>query len=337
MHSHNKELLKTACSSCSDRDINDMNIENFDLNLLVSFDALMRERNVSKAAEQLNISQPAMSNSLKRLRTLLDDPLLVRTTRGMEPTERALALEPLIRQSLSFVEAALAPSHGFQPETSQRVFRILVSDYVEGTLISSLVSYLQEYAPEIALDVLTLSDASFQDLEKGKVDLAINRFDHIPQSFYQRSIWQDSFSCLVNASHDLLRNNTLENYLSAGHIWVSKTGIGVATGMSQDSSKRGWIDDALSALNVERNIRVFTRHYQIVPLLVNNTDLIATLPRRAARMFQHNPSLALVDPPFTIPPIEIQMVWSPLLHHNSAHRWIRSTLVSLADKIMREE
>jgi len=315
-----------------------MNIENFDLNLLVCFDALMRERNVSRAAEQLNISQPAMSNSLKRLRGLLDDPLLVRTTRGMEPTERALELEPLIRQSLSFAEAALSPTDQFDPKTSERVFRIQVSDYVEGTLIASLVQHLQEHAPHVTLDVLTLSDASFQDLEKGKVDLAINRFDDIPQSFYKRSVWKDSFSCVVNAQHAILENNTLEKYLESDHIWVSKTGIGVGTGMSQENShKRGWIDDALTELNCERKIRVFTRHYQIVPLLVNRTDLIATLPTRAARSYSSYSDLVIVEPPFTIKPIEINMVWSPLLHHSSAHQWIRRTLVELAKNDTSEE
>ncbi len=307
-----------------------MNIDSFDLNLLVCFDALMRERNVSRAAEQLNISQPAMSNSLKRLRSLLDDPLLVRTTRGMEPTERALELEPLIRQSLSFAEAALSPTDQFVASSSQRVFRIMVSDYVEGALISSLVKYLQEHAPNITLDVLTLSDASFQDLEKGKVDLAINRFDDIPQSFHQRLVWEDSFSCLVNAKHPLVEENSLEQYLASGHIWVSKTGIGVATGMTQDNShKRGWVDDALATMNVERKIRVFTRHYQIVPLLVDRTDLIATLPTRAARSYSSYNDLVVVEPPFPIKSIDVKMVWSPLLHHNSAHQWIRRTLMDL--------
>lgn len=312
---------------------NAMNIESFDLNLLVCFDALMRERNVSRAAEQLNISQPAMSNSLKRLRGLLDDPLLVRTTGGMEPTERALELEPLIRQSLSLAEAALSPIDDFDPLESQRVFRILVTDYMEGTLISSLVKYLQIHAPNITLDILTLSDASFQDLEKGKVDLVINRFDEIPQSFHQRLVWQDSFSCLVNEGHALIGNNTLEEYLAAGHIWVSKTGIGVATGMSQESNqKRGWIDDALAKLEYERNIRVFTRHYQIIPLLMEDTDLVATLPSRAAYSYSSHKQLVVIPPPFHVEPIEIKMVWSPLLHHNSAHKWIRNILIELANK-----
>ncbi len=308
-----------------------MNIENFALNLLVCFDTLMRERNVSRAAEQLNISQPAMSNSLKRLRGLLGDPLLVRTSCGMEPTERALELEPLIRQCLSFAEAALSPTDTFEPHKSQRMFRIQVSDYVEGTLIASLVEYLQTHAPNVVLDILTLSDASFTDLEKGKVDLAINRFDDVPQSFYQRPVWQDTFCCLLTADHPLVQNNTLEEYLAAGHVWVSKTGIGVATGMSLDNTaKRGWIDNILSQMECERKIRVYTRHYQIIPMLLEQSQLVATLPTRFAQSYEHYNNLVVLPAPFDIPPIEIKMVWSPLLHHNSAHQWLRRVLIELA-------
>ncbi len=307
-----------------------MNIDHFDLNLLVCFDVLMRERNVSRAAEKLNISQPAMSNSLKRLRHHFGDPLLVRTTGGMQPTEKALVLEPLVRQSLTVAEEALSPSEDFNPIESQRRFRLLVSDYVEGTLISNLVAYLQVHAPNLSLDILTLSDGSFQDLEKGAIDLAISRFDSVPQSFYQRPIWKDSFSCLLAKNHSLLLKNTLENYLDVDHIWVSKTGIGVGTGMSQ-SSDRGWVDNALMQLGYERKISVFTRHYQIIPLLVKQTSLVATMPTRAALLYKDAPELCIIDPPFVIPPIEVTMVWSPLLHHNSAHKWIRQTLISLAN------
>ncbi len=312
-----------------------MNIENFDLNLLVCFDALMRERNVSRAAEQLNISQPAMSNSLKRLRNHFADPLLVRTVRGMEPTEKALALEPLVRQSLTMAEEALSPHEAFEPAESKRIFRLLVSDYVEGTLISSLVAHLQTHAPGLSLDILTLSDGSFQDLEKGAIDLAINNFDSVPQSFYKRSVWQDSFSCLLSPEHPLLTENTLENYLEASHIWVSKTGIGIGTGMSK-TSNRGWVDDALAELGHERQISVFTRHYQIMPLLVKQTNLVATIPTRAALLYKNHPELAIVEPPFSIPDIEINMIWSPILHHNSAHKWVRHTLIELANAMVAE-
>lgn len=309
-----------------------MNVDHFDLNLLVSFAVLMRERNVSRAADKLNVSQPAMSNSLKRLRQHFGDPLLVRTTRGMEPTEKALELEPLIRQSLTMAEEALSPKEDFDPQNSNRIFRLLVSDYVEETLISALIAHLQNHAPGISLDILTLSDGSFEDLEKGAIDLAINRFNTIPQSFYKRPVWQDSFSCLLSKDHPLLNDLTLDNYLKASHIWVSKTGIGVGTGMSQ-SSVRGWVDTALAELGHERQIRVFTRHYQIIPSWVKQTNLIATLPTRGLLTHKNDPELVIKEPPFTIPPIEINMVWSPILHHNSAHCWIRQTLIEVAETI----
>jgi DNA-binding transcriptional LysR family regulator len=312
-----------------------LSVENFDLNLLTYFDVLMRERNVSRAAEKMNISQPAMSNSLKRLRQHFGDPLLVRTSNGMEPTEKALLLEPLVRQSLNSAEEALSPKETFDPKSSSRLFRLLVSDYAEGALLSVLVTHLQKHAPNVALDILTLSDGSFQDLEKGAIDLAINRFDSIPQSFYKRLVWQDSFSCLLTKGHPLSKNNTLEKYLEQEHIWVSKTGIGVGTGMSQTSDK-GWVDDALAELGYERNISVFTRHYQIIPLLIKQTNLVATMPTRAAMLYKGDPDLEIITPPFAIPSIEINMVWSPILHNNSAHRWIRQTLVNLAEKLIKE-
>lgn len=309
-----------------------MKLENFDLNLLVSFDTLIRERNVSRAAEKLHISQPAMSNSLKRLRDYLGDPLLVRTSRGMEPTEKALRLAPLVRQSLSLAQSALSPSDRFDASESQRTFRILVSDYVEGTLISALVKHLQSVAPNITLDILTLSDGSFQDLEKGSIDLAINRFDSIPPSFHQRSIWQDGFSCLVAANNPLATEMSFAAYLAAKHIWVSKTGIGVGTGMSH-TSQRGWVDDELANLGHERRIHVYTRHYQNVPLLLRDTDMVATIPARAAMLYKDSSELVIVKPPFAIEPIEITMVWSPVLQHNPAHQWLRDSLITCAKQL----
>jgi len=308
-----------------------MNIENFDLNLLVCFDRLMREKNVSRAAEQLNISQPAMSQSLKRMRQLLDDPLLVRTTHGMRPTERALQLEPLVRQSLVLAEQALSPTEQFDYANSDTVFRLLVSDYVEGALLTQFIHYLQAHAPKISLDVLTLSDGDFQDLEKGKIDLAINRFDYIPQSFHNRVLWSDNYVCMVNKAHPLVGDNTLDTYLQSRHIWVSKTGVGVATGMSQDNVKKlGWVDEGLKARGLERNIKVFTRHYQVIPLLLRDSDLVATIPVKAAESYSSNNDLVIIPTPFALESYDIQMVWSPIMHHRSAHQWLRNTLVNLA-------
>ena len=162
-----------------------MNIDRVDLNLMVYLDVLLREGSVTKSAQQLGITQPAMSNGLKRLRDLFNDPLLVRTSEGMTPTERALELQPLIRKALNELEAALQTQGEFDASSSHRVFRIMVSDYAESTLIPELVKRLREEAPSVILDVLTPSDVTFKDVEAGRVDMAINRFDEMPQSFHQ--------------------------------------------------------------------------------------------------------------------------------------------------------
>jgi DNA-binding transcriptional LysR family regulator len=176
-----------------------MNIGRVDLNLLVYLDVLLRERNVTRAADQLGLSQPAMSNGLRRLRDLFDDPLLVRTSEGMTPTERAEELRPVVRGLLATVDKAVQPRTDFDAKSARRVFRIMASDYAESTLMPRILLKLRESAPGITLDIMTPSDVSFQDVEQGKVDMAINRFDALPQSFHQKVIWQDGFSCLVSA------------------------------------------------------------------------------------------------------------------------------------------
>jgi DNA-binding transcriptional LysR family regulator len=308
-----------------------MNLSRVDLNLLVFLDVLLRERNVTKAAEQLGITQPAMSNGLKRLRDLLDDPLLIRTSEGMTPTERAEALQPLVRNILNEVEKAVQPSTPFDPATSDRTFRVMASDYIEATLLPKVIAALAEQAPGICLDILTPSDVSFQDIEKGKVDMAINRFNQLPQSFHQTTLWRDNFACLLSASHPGVDNFDLETYLASNHVWVNKTNMGVGTGMDRDNTSRlGWIDEALAELDVKRNIRVFTRNYMVASILATQPDLIATLPRRMAQVYANDPNLAIRTPPFPLVPIEIKMIWSPLLQHNPGHQWLRRLIVDIA-------
>ncbi len=178
-----------------------MNVKRIDLNLLVYLNTLLKERSVSRAADKLGITQPAMSNALRRLRDLLGDPILVRTSSGMAPTERASAMQPLVVEALSRAEQALQPVENFDASTSVRTFRIMASDYIETTLLAPLVGKLSDIAPGVSLDILTPSDGSFADLERGDIDMAINRFDHLPDSFHQKSVWRDNFSCLLGESH----------------------------------------------------------------------------------------------------------------------------------------
>ncbi|AQS35959.1 transcriptional regulator, LysR family [Shewanella psychrophila] len=313
-----------------------MNISRIDLNLLVYFDVLLRELNVTRAADQLGISQPAMSNGLKRLRILFDDPLLIRTSKGMTPTERASELKPVIRELLIGLEKAVQPKAEFNALESEQVFRMMASDYAESTLIPLLIARLRNEAPKVILDIMTPSDVNFADVEQGRVDMAINRFDEIPQSFHQKVLWKDTFSCLINRNHPVLKDFNLNNYLKSHHVWVSKTGMGVGVGMDPDDVQRlGWVDEALAKIDAKRRITVFTRNYQAASSLAERQDLIATVPSKMARLQQDNTRVSIVTPPFDIPPIELTMAWSPLLQHNPAHRWMRELITETARIIDR--
>lgn len=311
-----------------------MNINRIDLNLLVYLDVLLRERNVTKAANQLGISQPAMSNGLRRLRQLFDDPLLVRTSEGMTPTERASQLAPLVRDVLSDIEKAVQPQTPFDPANSDRVFRIMASDYTESTLIPVLLGELDQQAPNVSLDILNPSDVGFLDVEQGRVDLVINRFDTMPQSFHQCTVWTDKYACLLSVDNPVLENFDLDHYLQAQHVWVSKTGMGVGVGINpKDDQRLGWVDEALGKHGKKRRITVFTRHYQAAMRLAEQPNLIVTVPSKAAQVQKHNPKVVIKEPPFDIPSFELKMAWSPLLQHNPAHQWMRRLITSIAKTI----
>ena len=315
-----------------------MDIRRIDLNLLVYLDVLLRERNVTRAANQLGLSQPALSNGLRRLRDLFNDPLLIRTSEGMMPTARADELKPLIRDVLSSIDQAIQPRDEFDTNTEEHFFRIMVSDYAESTLFPHVLNRLREEAPGVILDIMTPSDVSFLDVEQGKVDMVLNRFEAMPQSFHQVTVWQEDFMCLISADNPILQDYTLASYLQAPHVWVSKTGMGVGVGMNpHDVQHLGWVDEALRSLDQQRRISVFTRHYQAAMLLVEQSDLIVTLPTRAARLQINNPRVVIKPPPFEIPSFALKMAWSPLMQHNSAHRWMRRFILDVANSLVKAE
>jgi DNA-binding transcriptional LysR family regulator len=151
----------------------------------------------------------------------------------------------------------------------------------------------------------------------------------MPQSFHQTTVWRDSFSCLMSTDNKLCGELTLEGYLESKHIWVSKTGFGVGVGVNpEDVQRLGWVDEALGNINCKRDISIFTRHYQVAMQLAQQGDLIATLPSRAAELQLSNPKVVVKAPPFDIPEFELKLAWSPLLHHNAGHRWLRRLIVN---------
>ena len=308
-----------------------MNITRLDLNLLLSLDIVLTECNVTKAAEVMGISQPAMSNSLRRLRKYFNDPILIRTSEGMTSTPRALELQPLVRKVVSMAEVALQPKEAFNPAQSSRIFRIMASDYTEVTLLPAVLRMLHAQAPGIKLDIMTPSDVSFHAVEQGKVDLIINRFDSLPLSFHQLKLWEDSFSCLVKATNPVLNNWNMEGYLSCKHVWVSKTGMGVGVGMTTKNTQRlGWVDEALRVLGQFRDIAIFTRHYQAALMFAEQEHLIVTVPTMATKAVRHNKEVVIKRPPFEIPPMRLKMVWSPLLQNDTGHNWMRQSIRKIA-------
>ena len=319
--------------------IHTMNIAKIDLNLLIYLDVLLKECNVTKAADRLNITQPAMSNGLKRLRELLSDPVLVRTSQGMQPTRRALQLKPIVRELIQTMEKALVTENEFDYKTSDRLFRIMVNDYAGSTLLPPLLDNLRKQAPDVTLDIISPSDTTFHEIENGKVDLAINSFSTEPASFHQQVLWKEDFCVVMRADKANSKKKTLsmEEYFQAKHVWVSKTGYGVSVGMThQDVQKLRWVDGAIYNLGRQRNIRVFTRSYHVALQLAQEQDLIATLPYRAAMLKKHHTNLQFLPVPFEVEPLELKMIWSPLVHQDSGHRWLRrlikSTSKSIPDK-----
>jgi DNA-binding transcriptional LysR family regulator len=210
----------------------------------------------------------------------------------------------------------------------------MASDYAESTLLLELIEELSYKAPNITLDLITPSDVTFHDVEQGKVDMAINRFDELPLSFHQKVIWYDQFACVLNKNNPRCENFNLDNYLSGQHIWVSKTGFGIGVGIDPNEvQKLGWVDAELTKIGKQRQIRVFTRHYHAALQLAKTQNLIATLPSRAAKIFKDDPDIVVLPPPFDIPPIALKMAWSALLQHDAGHIWLRRLIADVSERM----
>ena len=311
-----------------------MNISKFDLNLLVFLDVLLQECNVTRAANRLGVTQSAMSNRLKKIRQLLNDPVLVRTSEGLQPTKKVLALQPVVRKLINTVENSFSHHQRTDIRNSSRVFRIMASDYVASVLLPPLLSLLKRQAPKVSLDIISPSDTTFHIIENGQVDLAINLFTREPNSFHQQVLWKDYFCMVMRKGNRRKKNITLEQYFDSKHVWVSKSDYGVGAGMThEDVRKFKWIDGSINNLGLQRNIKIFTRSYHVALRLAQQQNLIATLPYRAALLKKHDSELSICPLPFETEPFTIKMIWSPVLQHDSSHKWFRKMVKLTADQI----
>lgn len=294
-----------------------MNISTFDLNLLRVFEALMREHNVSRAAERLSLSQPAVSNALNRLRELLDDPLLVRVGRSMQPTPRALTLEAPIRAALQQIEQSLMAGVAFDPASSRLRFNIAVTDYVELICMPRLVERLSQQAPGIRLDIRHLSPSlPAEALDKGELDLVLGRFEEAPARFARRHWMSETLQLALRRDHPLVVGALdLETFLRLRHLWV------------HGGQTRGMVDQWLGEQGLSREILYTTPNYLQAAHIVASSELATVLPTQLARHFAALLPLQLFDLPMPVGPFHLEIV-SPA-QRRVALQWLIEQMLAI--------
>jgi DNA-binding transcriptional LysR family regulator len=302
-----------------------MNIAGSDLNLLFVFEALLSERNVSRAAAKIGRSQPAVSNALGRLRGLLRDPLFVRAGRAMAPTPRALDLAPEVAAALSHARRALGGAE-FAPRESSKAFRLAMTDDVEHRLLPPLLRRLGAAAPNVAIGVRrlpSLFEAPEADLRSGAVDFAVGRFPGPPpveSGLSMRRLYRDPFVCIARRGHPAVRGRLdRARFLAAGHAAVFSPGRGP-----------GMLDQLLSERGEKRRVVVSVPHFLAIPFIVARTDLIATVPGSVAAAFEAPLELRRFPPPIAVPALDVHLVWHARAHEDASHVWFRGLVLDVA-------
>lgn len=297
-----------------------MELHELDLNLLVAFNQLLVERRVSKAAETLGISQPAVSNSLAKLRKLFGDELFLRTPRGMEPTPFADQLAESVSYALAMIHSGINQRTSFEPASVQRSFTVGMTDIGEIYFLPALTERLSREAPGVMLSTMRNTAANLRDeLESGKVDLAIGLLPQLKAGFFQRRLFTQSYVCLMRRGHALdKRRISLAEYGAAEHLVVISAGTG-----------HGKVDELLQRSGVERKVRLTVPHYVSVGHILQSSDLIATVPERLADRLLEPFALAKVPHPAKLPEVAINVFWHAKYHRSPANRWLRGIVFEL--------
>ncbi|BEP46576.1 MULTISPECIES: LysR family transcriptional regulator [Variovorax] len=310
----------------------DVNFRTLDLNLLRVFDEVMAERNLTRAARNLSITQPAVSNALRRLREVLGDELVRRSGAGVEPTPRALALWPTVRDALRQLQHTLAPGE-FDASTADTTFLLAMADATAAELIPGLVQIVEKEAPAISLRVLPLTTRDPRRmLEQEEVDMAIGYFPAVIASlaargqsgvgvaFETQRLYLGQYVCVMRRGHPLANAPlTLDDYCAARHLLVSFSG-----------RPYGFIDQTLGALGRERRIVVTVNQFFTAGRVVANSDLLTVLPRHFVTVTGIDEQLVLRDLPFDQPMVHVDAIWHRRAQHGHAHEWLRTALLRSA-------
>lgn len=293
-----------------------MNLRNFDLNLFIAFDAIYTESSLSGAARRLCITQPAVSSKLARLRHDFKDPLFVRSGRRMVPTPVAQNAIQSVRAALALLRASDRHLDTFDARSSDRTFTICMGGIAETLLLPALIRTLRSTAPNIRLNSWQLGSAELaRELLAGRLNCAINALLPVHAQLHCQQIIKDRYVCLLRRDHPMAQQPlSLADYLKLGHVLYSARQEGL-----------GFVDNALKRLGHERSIVVRSQAYLSARELIRTTDLAITLPSCAAQLFD----VAVMELPFTMPPLELLLYWHDSTHDDPASRWLRNVLLRL--------
>ena len=300
-----------------------MDLGGLDLNLLVALDALLSERNVTRAAQRVGLSQPGMSNALARLRTQCGDPLLVRQGAVLVPTSRAEALAGPVREALALIRGALDDPVPFDPARDRRSFRVSCSDYTVLMLIGPLVRTLATEAPAVAVEVLPrLADAD-RALRDADVDLVVEPTEIMGQTDLPGTrLWEDRWVCCVwDGNARVGERMTLADFTALGHIIYSMGGGGQPVALP---------DLALNRLGVPRRIEFSVESFLLAPFLMQGTELVALVPARAEGFLRRTGSIRLLEPPVELPVFVETLWWHPRTTADPGLAWLRARIEDVA-------
>ncbi len=296
------------------------NLRGIDLNLLVVLDALLSEQHVSRAATRLNMSQPAVSHALARLRLLFDDALLIRRGGQLVASSKAQQIAPVLSEALRQMQEVLGPS-GFDPAREKRVFRLAMSDYGSAVILPGLTRLLRLEAPGIDLLITQSSrEAMLRLVLDGECDLTLGVFPDLPERLEVGQLAVEHFACLADRERMAGKDRLdMEAYLSRPHVLVA---------MKDGANTE--IDTTLRDMGHVRRIAVTLPHWGNAPRLIRGTDLILTVARNALALYEGDASLTIFEPPFQVPPLHFVQVWHERSGGDPAHRWLRNAVASVA-------
>jgi len=290
----------------------------FEPRWLQFFDLLYRSASVTRAAEELGVSQPTVSIWLARLRQAFGDPLFVRTPNGMQPTPRADALIETVRSVLDGLRRLAQIDKPFDPSTEERTFRIFMTDASHVTLLPRLFTHVRALAPRVKLEAVGISVDMAADLESGSADLALGFIPGLDAGFYQQALYRQDWICLTNALHPRIKKKlTLAQYGRESHV-------GIVGGTGQRL-----LEASIKENQLTRDVALKLPGFLGLPAIVATTDLIATLPRHIGETLARSAGLRVHPCPIPIPPFVVKQHWHARFHHDPANMWLRSVCAEL--------